>query len=102
MASTIKNGNDCSRKWQRPFELATTVYEREIRVGEVKDKWRAMVAQAKKDHSLISRSRKQTGGGKAPDSPDVKSKKLIEIFGDDPSFSGIAGGIETGMYRKFS
>ena len=30
MASTVSNGNDCSEKWQRLFQMATTVYEREI------------------------------------------------------------------------
>ena len=30
MASTVSNGNDRSEKWQRPFQMATTVYEREI------------------------------------------------------------------------
>ena len=30
MASTVSNGNDRSEKWHRPFQMATTVYEREI------------------------------------------------------------------------
>ena len=30
MASTVSNGNDRSEKWQRPFQMATTVYESEI------------------------------------------------------------------------
>ena len=34
MASTVSNGNDRSEKWQRPFQMATTVYEREISCGE--------------------------------------------------------------------
>ena len=34
MASTVSNGNDRSEKWQRPFQMATTVYEREIGFGE--------------------------------------------------------------------
>ena len=34
MASTVSNGNDRSEKWQRPFQMATTVYEREICVGD--------------------------------------------------------------------
>ena len=33
MASTVLNGNDRSEKWQRPFQMATTFYEREICVG---------------------------------------------------------------------
>ena len=34
MASTVSNGSDRSEKWQRPFQIATTVYEREISAGE--------------------------------------------------------------------
>ena len=34
MASTFSNGNDRSEKWQRPFQMATTVYEREISDAE--------------------------------------------------------------------
>ena len=34
MASTVSNGNDRSEKWQRPFQMATTVYERETGDGE--------------------------------------------------------------------
>ena len=30
MASSVSNGNDRSEKWQLPFQMATTVYEREI------------------------------------------------------------------------
>ena len=34
MASTVSNGNDRSEKWHRPFQMATTVYEREICVSD--------------------------------------------------------------------
>ena len=35
MASTVSNGNDRSEKWQGPFQMAATVYEREISGGAV-------------------------------------------------------------------
>ena len=34
MASAVSNGNDRSEKWHRPFQMATTVYEREICGGD--------------------------------------------------------------------
>ena len=34
MASTVSNGNDRSEKLQRPFQMATIVYERQIGVGD--------------------------------------------------------------------
>ena len=38
MASTVSNGNDRSEKWQRPFQMATTVYEREISAGDLHER----------------------------------------------------------------
>ena len=40
MASTVFNGNDRSEKWHRPFQMATTVCEREICVGDVNNRLR--------------------------------------------------------------
>lgn len=62
---------------------------------EIKDKWRGMVGNAKKEHCQIKKSIKQTGGGHGPASPNAASKKIIDIFGEDPSFSGISGGLES-------
>lgn len=63
---------------------------------EVKEKWRGMVSSAKKEHNNIANSRKKTGGGKRPASPKASSVRIIQLFGEDPSFSGIAGGIDSG------
>ena len=65
-------------------------------VSEVKDKWRAMVMGAKKDFSREKRERRNTGGGKEPAAASQRSEKIIQMFGDEPSFSGIPGGIESG------
>ena len=43
MASTVSNGNDRSEKWHRPFQMATTVYEREICDGDGKNKKHTIV-----------------------------------------------------------
>ena len=65
-------------------------------VSEVKDKWRAMVMGAKKDFSREKRERRKTGGGKKPAAATQRSENIIQMFGDEPSFSGIPGGIESG------
>ena len=44
MASTVSNGNDRSEKWQRPFQMATTVYEREIGVADATFRGREAIA----------------------------------------------------------
>ena len=65
-------------------------------VCEVKEKWRGMVAAAKKEFSKFGASRRKTSEGEKPASPKSSSKKIIEFFGDDPSFSEIQGGLESG------
>ncbi|CAB4000378.1 Hypothetical predicted protein [Paramuricea clavata] len=56
--------------------------------GEIKDKWRTMVSAAKKDYSRTKQQQKQTGGGSAPVPVKETSWRIIELFEDQPSFSG--------------
>ena len=51
---------------------------------------------AKKDYSREKQGRKKTGGGQQPASPSNQSTRMMNLFGDEPSFSGIPGGIESG------
>ena len=70
-------------------------------VAEVKDKWRGMVISAKKEHTKYAASQRETGGGKKSASPLSATKKIIDLFGEDPSFSGIAGSVESGKQPQF-
>ena len=40
--------------------------------------------------------RRKQAGVKKPDPQKRDSIKIIQLFGEDPSFSGISGGIESG------
>ena len=62
-------------------------------MDKIKDKWRTMVSAAKKDYSRTKQQQKQTGGGSAPAPVKETSRRIIELFEDKPSFSGITGGI---------
>ena len=64
-------------------------------VMQIKEKWRGVVSNAKKEHNQIAGDRKKTGCGRKPDSPKGETLKIINICGEDPSFSGIPGGIES-------
>ena len=55
-----------------------------------------MVMGAKKDYPREKQGRKKTGGGQQPAPPFNQSTRIINFFGDEPSFSGIPGGIESG------
>ena len=55
-----------------------------------------MCGVARKDIAQEKRSLCRTGGGTAPQPPKETSQRIIQLFGDEPGFSGIEGGIESG------
>ena len=63
---------------------------------EVREKWRAMCGVARKELNQKKKSKEKTGGGKPPPQPNATSQRIIELFGDEPGFSGIEGGIKSG------
>ena len=56
------------------------------------------MSSAKKVHSKIATYRQKTGGGGKLVSPKGQTKKIIDLFVEDPSFSGITGGIESDKF----
>ena len=50
---------------------------------EIKEKWRGMVSNAKKERNKIAYDRKKTGGGKKPESPKGQTSKIIALFGEE-------------------
>ena len=91
--STLTNKNK-TRVWDEITNKVNALGICKRSVIEVKDEWRAMGSSAKKEHNKCASSRKKTGGGRQPESP--KGTKIIELFEEDPSFSGILGGIDLG------
>ena len=49
-----------------------------------------------KGETREKQGRKKTGGGQQPAPPSNQSTRIINLFEDEPSFSGIPGGIESG------
>ena len=94
-SSTLTNKNKI-KIWEQITDRVNSLGICKRSVMEVKEKWRGMVSNAKKEHNNIRSEKKKTGGGKKPDSPKRDSIKIIQLFGEDPSFSGISGGIESG------
>ena len=64
---------------------------------EVREKWRAMCGVAREELNQEKKSKERTGGGKPPPPPNATSQRILELFGDEPGFSGIEGGIESGQ-----
>ena len=60
-------------------------------VQEVRDKWKNLTSQAKKEFSGYGREKKRTGGEPPPKAPTPATAKIIDIFKETPSFTGLAG-----------
>ena len=94
-SSTLTNKNK-TKVWEEITDKVNALGVCRRTVFEVKEKWRCMVSNAKKEHNKCAVSRKKTGGGKHPESPKGTTVKIIELFEEDPAFSGISGGVESG------
>ena len=66
---------------------------------EVKDKWKNLQCTAKKEFSGFKKEQKKTGGGPAPSNPSEATLKIIEMFSETPSFTGLQG-FETGGFTS--
>ena len=94
-SSTLTNKNK-SRVWEEITNKVNSPGVCKRDVMDVKEKWRNMVSLAKKEHYKCAVARRKTGGGKPPDSPKGTSEKIIQLFEEDPAFSGIPGGVDSG------
>ena len=64
--------------------------------AEVREKWRNLHSQAKKEFSELAKEQKKTGGGRAPKMPSAFTAKVIDIFKETLSFTGLEGFESTG------
>ena len=94
-SSTISNKkkNLC---WDNICEKVNSLGVSKRTPSDIKEKWRAMRNEARKEMSKDRYALGKTGGGKAPAPPKATSQRIIELFADEPGFSGIEGGIESG------
>ena len=95
--NAITNKNK-SKVWEQVTDQVNSLGVCKRSVTEIKQKWRGMVSSAKKVHSKIAIDRQKTGGGSKPVSPKGQTEKIIDLFGEDPSFSRITGGIQSGKF----
>ena len=58
---------------------------------EVRDKWKNLTSTAKKEFSDFGKEQRKTGRGPAPKKPSNATAKVIEIFKETPSFTGLSG-----------
>ena len=59
--------------------------------AEVREKWKNLHSQAKKEFTELAKEQKKTGGGEAPKVPVAAIAKIIDPFKETPSFAGLEG-----------
>ena len=63
---------------------------------DVREKWRNLHSQAKKEYSELAKEQNKTGGGPAPKMASALTAKVIDLFKETPSFTGLEGFESTG------
>ena len=64
---------------------------------KVREKWRGLQTNAKKAHVKRKTEDRRTGGGPPPPTMSSIEDRIIDLYADTPSFSGLPG-FETGKY----
>ena len=82
--------------WKKIAEAVNAVGVAMRTTAEVREKWRNLHSQAKKEFSKLAKEQKKTGGGPAPKMPSAFTAKVIDIFKETPSFIGLEGFESTG------
>ena len=69
-------------------------------VLEVREKWKSLHSSAKREFSGYRKEVQKTGGGPGPKLPSVATVKIIEMFKEAPSFTGLEGFETAGTSRQ--
>ena len=77
--------------WLEITEAINAVGVAHLTVQEVRDKWKNLTSTAKKEFSDFGKEQRKTGGGPVPKKPSNATTKIIEIFKETPSFTGLSG-----------
>ncbi|XP_066022518.1 nuclear apoptosis-inducing factor 1-like [Pocillopora verrucosa] len=77
--------------WEEISEAVNAVGVTARSTQEVRDKWKNLQSHAKREFSSFKSEQKKTGGGPAPPNPSEASLKIINMFSDTPSFTGLQG-----------
>ena len=95
-SSTITNAKK-QKLWETMASQINSLGHEKRTSKEIREKWRNMAQIAKKNNSGILQSQRKTGGGPAAKPPTTTTAKIISLLSDEPSFSGIQGGFESGV-----
>ena len=100
LKSTLKSADINKKKKKAWEEITTTINANDGRcsrtVDQIKARYKNMYNRAKSKLSRMKSHSSKTGGGEhCPIQLQTHEKKILELFGDTPSFNGIPGGRES-------
>lgn len=90
-ANVAVNKDKKRQIWDKITEKVNSLGVSVRSVKEVKTKWNNMHQEAKSSYTEIAMDRRRTGGGPAAKPLSATQNKIVEIFKDCPSFTGLAG-----------
>ena len=91
-SSTLTNKNK-SRVWEDITNKVNALSVCKRDVMDVKEKWRSMV---KKSTTSVPFPARRAAVENSRTHPGTPQKKIIQLFEEDPAFSGIPGGVDSG------
>ena len=77
--------------WQKIADAVNAVGVTVRTTAEVREKWKSLHSQAKREFTELAKEQKKTGGGPAPKMPSTSTAKIIDLLKDTPSFTGLEG-----------
>ena len=80
-----------NESWQKIAGAVNAVGVANRTAAEVREKWKNLHSQAKREFTVLSKEQKKTGGGPAPKMPSAAAAKITDLFKDTPSFTGLDG-----------
>ena len=101
--NVVKNSKK-NQIWQAITAAVNAVGTAKRTTQDVKEKWRNLAANARKQLSEYRRESRRTDGGPPPKKPSEATEKILCFLGNTASFSGIDGfestTAETGKQEK--
>ncbi|KAL9976976.1 hypothetical protein ACROYT_G014327 [Oculina patagonica] len=67
------------------------IWEEIAEAVNTREKWKNLTSTAKKEFSGFKKEQKKMGGGPAPSNPTEVTLKIIDMFSETPSFTGLQG-----------
>lgn len=77
--------------WQKIADAVNAVGVANRTAAEIREKWKNLHSQGKKEFTVLSKEQKKTGGGPVPKMPSAAAAKIIDLFIYTPSFTGLDG-----------